>query len=89
MFIKSSKCESHTCVEVDFHKSSKSMEVYCVEVGFKKSSKSPTDYHCVEVACNYNHNVLIRDSKVELNSAEDNWLSVSPQAWTAFLGSLA
>lgn len=73
MFTKSSKCESHTCVEVNF----------------KKSSKSRTDpYHCVEVDCRTQGNVLIRDSKIELNSVQDSWLSVSPQAWTAFLGSL-
>lgn len=32
MFTKSSKCESHTCVEVDFVKSSKCHEMECVEV---------------------------------------------------------
>lgn len=50
-WIKSTSCESGTCVEVSFNKSSFSVDnATCVEVGFFKSTFSGADGSCVEVA---------------------------------------
>lgn len=71
----------------EFVKSSKCRDGYCIEVGagFRKSTRSWTR-ECVEVGRPGGVPVLIRDSKADPSTAPV--LSVSPQAWTAFLGTV-
>lgn len=70
---RSSKCDSHACVEVDddaareFHKSSRSITSDCVEVAVG--------------GCQCHTQVLVRDSK----DPDGPVLGFAPLAWTTFL----
>ncbi|MEV6896985.1 DUF397 domain-containing protein [Amycolatopsis sp. NPDC051372] len=76
------------CVEVGaWHKSSYSTsESNCVEVGaWNKSSHSSTQANCVEVIATPSVEIGVRDTK----DRGAGHLTVSAEAWTAFLASAA
>jgi len=68
-----------------FKKSSRCDTAGCVEVGFRKSTRSWTA-ECVEVGIQDHTQIMIRDSKLPGTSPV---LTVSPAAWTSFVGILA
>ncbi|WP_326567834.1 DUF397 domain-containing protein [Amycolatopsis rhabdoformis] len=76
------------CVEVGaWNKSSfSSTEANCVEVGgWNKSSYSTTEANCVEVTATPSVEIGVRDTK----DRGAGHLTVSAEAWTAFLTSAA
>lgn len=77
---RSSKCESSSCVEVQFFKSSYSADSgACVEVGFIKSSRSGNNGACVEVSqCDCG--IRVRDSK----DPDGPVLTFNHAEWEAF-----
>lgn len=95
-WIKSSKCDTNTCMEVSFTKSSYSASSNCVEVGYTKSSYS-SDLNCVEVgytkssysgnqgSCVETHThgdqVHVRDSK----DADGPYLTFGAESWASFV----
>lgn len=81
-WVKSTSCESGSCVEVSFFKSSFSgNNGACVEVAFHKATKSgPANGQCVEVA-NCDCGVQVRDSKDQQGPV----LSFTHAEWDAFL----
>lgn len=83
-WIRSSRCDTSACVQVQFVKSTHCVSSDCVEVAFHKSTYSSTNGSCVEVAtcdCDNPQEILVRDSKDKQGPV----LTFTPAEWTAFI----
>lgn len=81
-FIRSSRCESHACLEVAFQSAGRCETANCAQVAFHRSSRCE-HAHCVEVGATTDR-VYVRDSK-DLSIPP---LAFDPSAWRDFTAAI-
>jgi hypothetical protein len=78
--MRSTNCDTGTCVEVGFQRSSKCEAGGCVEVGFQRSTKCESG-QCVEVDRLDIQDIRVRDGK----DPDSPILSFTKEEWEAFI----